>query len=111
MLEILLFILVSVLTGKIEVGEEITLTVDTEKRHDTARNHTATHLLMASLRQVLGNHVEQAGSLVAPARLRFDFTHFQAVTPDELNRIEELINEKYRKMSCSMDYHRYGKSP
>jgi alanyl-tRNA synthetase len=67
-------------------------TVQEEARHDTMRNHTATHILHATLKHVLGAHVQQAGSLVAPDRLRFDFNHFQAVTPDELHVIERDIN-------------------
>ncbi len=67
--------------------------VDSKKRMATARNHTCAHLLQAALRKVLGDHVHQAGSLVDPYRCRFDFSHFNAVTPDELKQIEELVNE------------------
>jgi alanyl-tRNA synthetase len=78
--------------GTLSVGETVTATVDAERRADIQRNHTATHMLQRALRDVLGEHVAQAGSLVAPDRLRFDFTHTRAVTPNELRAIESRIN-------------------
>ena len=83
--------------GSVSLGETVDANVDPIRREDTARNHTATHLLHAALRQVLGLHVRQAGSLVAPDRLRFDFTHVQPVTDDEMWQVQLLVNEKIRQ--------------
>ena len=83
--------------GTLSIGETVDANVDPIRREDTARNHTATHLLHAALRQVLGLHVRQAGSLVAPDRLRFDFTHVQSVTEDEMWQVQLLVNEKIRQ--------------
>ena len=80
--------------GMIKVGDVVTLSVDPEYRADTCKNHSATHLLQKALRTVLGNHVEQKGSYVDPERLRFDFTHFQSVTADELKKVEDIVNEQ-----------------
>jgi alanyl-tRNA synthetase len=79
-------------SGSIKVGDKVTAIVDGEKRDATRRNHTATHLVHAALREVLGTHVKQAGSVVAPNYLRFDFTHYQPVTEDQINEIEDLVN-------------------
>lgn len=78
--------------GTISVGDSVSATIDAGRRELIRRNHTATHLLDAALKKVLGDHVNQAGSLVAPDRMRFDFTHFEALTKDELDRIEGMVN-------------------
>ena len=79
--------------GSLSVGDTVTAAIDTERRAAIRRAHSATHLLDAALTKVLGDHVHQAGSLVEPDRLRFDFTHFEAITPDELNRVEDMVND------------------
>lgn len=78
--------------GTISVGDSVSAAIDAGRRELIRRNHTATHLLDAALKKVLGDHVNQAGSLVAPDRMRFDFTHFEALTKDELDRIEGMVN-------------------
>lgn len=80
--------------GMIKAGDKVTLEVNAKKRALSARNHSATHLLQKALRTVLGTHVEQAGSSVNEDRLRFDFTHFSAMTPEELQKVEDIVNEQ-----------------
>lgn len=86
-----------VVKGMLKVGDLVSLEVDVQKRALSARNHSATHLLQKALRTVLGTHVEQAGSSVNEDRLRFDFTHFSALTPEELEKVENLVNESIAK--------------
>ncbi len=81
-------------TGSISVGEVVSARVDKKKRMSTMRNHTVAHLLQSALRTVLGEHVRQAGQLVYPERCRFDFSHFSAMTEDEIQKVEDIINEK-----------------
>jgi len=83
--------------GWLKNGQTVMLTVDGERRNNVALNHTATHILHAALRNELGDHVKQAGSLVAPDRLRFDFTHFSQIDPDALERIETFVNARIRQ--------------
>ncbi len=80
--------------GSFKVGETVTLKADATRRADTCKNHSATHLLQKALRTVLGSHVEQAGSYVDKDRLRFDFTHFSAMSADEIKKVEDLVNEQ-----------------
>ncbi|HSA99891.1 MAG TPA: alanine--tRNA ligase-related protein, partial [Anaerolineales bacterium] len=82
-----------VISGQPKVGDLALAEVDMRRRHDIMRNHTATHLLHAALHQVLGEHARQAGSLVAPDRLRFDFNHPEAMTPEQVERVERIVNE------------------
>ncbi len=84
-------------SGELKVGDTVAVSLDTERRAAIRRAHSATHLLDAALRRVLGDHVHQAGSLVEPDRIRFDFTHFEAVHPDELRKVETLVNDAILK--------------
>jgi alanyl-tRNA synthetase len=83
--------------GRVAVGMSVRLSVDAQARGSTVLNHSGTHLLHSALREVLGDHVKQAGSLVAPHRLRFDFTHFSAMTREEIERVEDRVNQRIRE--------------
>jgi len=89
-----------VVSGQPKLGDTVLAAVDRQRRQDIMRNHTATHLLHAALHEVLGSHARQAGSLVAPDRLRFDFTHPDAITPQQLEQVESIVNK-----AVLQDYH------
>lgn len=86
--------IVKIVDGVARVGDKVMAEIDIERRNSIRKNHSATHLLHRALKDVLGEHVNQAGSIVMPNRLRFDFTHYEAVSPAELKRIEEIVNSK-----------------
>src|SRR5690606_16602796 len=100
---------VHVLHGSLRVGDDVSATVDTHLRQSVALNHSATHLLHAALRKLLGDHVTQKGSLVDSERLRFDFSHFEQIKLDQLKAIETLVNDQIRANTpvviedCDMD--------
>ena len=93
----MVYLIAEITEGVLRTGDAVDIAVDKQRHLNLARNHTATHLLQAALRKVLGNHVNQAGSLVTPDHLRFDFTHFSPVTQAELDKIEALVNEEILK--------------
>lgn len=85
---------VEILEGIVNVGDELTFEIDVNYRRDIMKNHSATHLLNQALREVLGNHINQAGSLVEATRLRFDITHFEAISQEDLKKVEQIVNDK-----------------
>lgn len=91
--------IVKVEEGTISVGDTLTSEINVIKRNNTARNHTATHLLQAALRKVLGGHIQQAGSLVNERELRFDFNHFEAMSKNQVEEVQELVNEEINKFT------------
>jgi alanyl-tRNA synthetase len=98
-------------SGTLRVGDDVEGRVDESRRGDTMRNHTATHILHAALRQVLGTHVRQAGSLVTPDRLRFDFTHLEAMTPEQISEVESLANRVVRdNLTVHIEHMSYEKA-
>ncbi len=92
---------IAIKEGSLAVGQTVTAAVKETERLGIIKNHTATHLLHQALKDVLGTHVNQAGSLVTEERLRFDFSHFGQVSPEELSAIETIVNEKNLASNCS----------
>ncbi|HGJ65932.1 TPA: alanine--tRNA ligase [bacterium] len=97
-----------VISGGISSGDSVTASIDTERRQKIAVNHTATHILQSALREVLGSHVAQSGSMVAPDRLRFDFNHFEAMKSDEIKEVEKLVNRHIRENTPVITSEKYG---
>jgi alanyl-tRNA synthetase len=90
--------------GNIKVGQTLHATIDMQRRNKIANNHTATHLLHWALQEILGAHIRQAGSVVEPGRLRFDFSHHKALSEEEMHRLEDLVNQKIRENICVKGY-------